>query len=264
METLDLMIHTGSCLKWSSTGTNGLCGGATCISSTDCQVREGINILPDNAGFANYLIKMRVRLVKGLGFGAYFRATYRAANDPTQIDFARLTSYIWQYDSASGYLPPCDLNSAIPWSDGAGIFFARKVFNGSETCGAECEVFSSPNGGPTASYPFFCPENIVSDPSIPGWAWGNTDWNGAWRTISIYVYQDKATIWVGREEIVGVGGESDPLQTGAISLSSVGALLSAGDIGLRVWSGSVVEIDYLAVWGNDTDNNPTTFVGGSF
>ena len=69
---------------------------------------------------------------------------------------------------------------------------------------------------------------------------------------------------MGREEIVGVGGESDPLQTGTISLSSVGALLSTGDIGLRVWSGSVVEIDYLAVWGNDTDNNPTTFAGGSF
>ena len=259
-----LMIHTGDCLRWSVTGAGSLCSGASCVSSGDCQAREGVNIAPDAAGFVNYFIKARVRLVSGFGFGLYFRSTYPGMSDPATIDFAQLTGYIWQYDPGMGYLAPCALDSAVPWSDGSGMFFSRRILNGSETCGAGCEIFSSPSGATPPEYPFFCPENVTADPLTPGWAWGNSDWLGAWRTISVYVFQDRATVWVGREEMAGAGGESDPSLTGTLYLDSVGGLLSTGDIGLRVWSGGVVEIDYLAVWENDADHNPATFAGSAF
>jgi hypothetical protein len=77
--------------------------------------------------------------------------------------------------------------------------------------------------------------------------------------VYIYVYQNRATIYLGREEIAGPGTEDNPKFVGALLLDSITGFLPAGDIGFRIWSGGVAEIDYMIIYSNDSDNDPTSF-----
>lgn len=255
-----LMIHTGACIKQSQVSAGDPCGYSSCATVGQCLAREGLSIAEDTAGFVNYFIKLRVRLLIGNGFGVYFRASYQNMTDPNNIDFATLTGYVWQYDAGFGYLSPCNFSTAAPGSDGFGMFASRRIENGSERCGAGCSVFSAPSGTPSV-WPIFCPENKPTTPTLPGWGWGNNNWWPNFRTVYIYVFQNKATIYLGREEISGQGSESAPELVGTIFLDSVAGLLTTGDIGFRIWSGGVAEIDYLVIYPNDTDLNPATFPG---
>lgn len=256
-----LMIHTGDCLKWSVTGAQ--CSSALCVSDAFCQARQGINIPVDPAGYQNYFMKVRMRLVSpGGGLGIYFRVTYPNQADPLAIDFGGLSSYIWQYDPGVGYIAPCDLASAIFASDGMGMFFTRRIYLGSETCGPECRIFSSFNSLPSPdTYPFFCPENRTGLIQLDGWRWINQNWVNSWRTVYIYVYQNMARVYIGREEIVGLGSETSPLQVGTLTLDSIGGVFMTGGMGIRVWGGSVAELDYIMIYPNDLNYTPTTFGG---
>jgi hypothetical protein len=256
-----LMINTNACLKWSVTGAP--CASSQCVSDSSCQARQGVNIPLDTAGFQNYFLKIRMRLVlPGGGTGIYFRASYPNQSNPLTIDFGGLSGYIWQYDPGVGYIMPCDLSSAIFASDGMGVFFARRVYLGSETCGAQCAVYSAANPLPLPdTYPFFCPENRTGLPQLDGWRWTNTNWLNSWRTVYIYVYQNMARVYIGREEIVGVGSEASPLQVGTVTLDSVGGIFMTGGLGIRVWGGSVAELDYIMIYPNDANYTPGTFGG---
>ncbi len=257
-----LMIHTGDCLKWSVTGAP--CSTIQCVSDAYCQARQGVNIPSDQSGYQNYFLKIRARLVSsGGGFGIYFRDSYPNQSDPLTVDFGGLSGYIWQYDPVVGYIAPCDLSTAIFASDGMGMFFARRIYLGSETCGAECGVYSSANPLPAPdTYPFFCPENRTGLPQLDGWRWANQDWVNKWRTIYIYVYQNMARVYIGREEITGQGSEADPLQVGTVTLDSVGNIFMTGGVGIRVWGGTSAELDYIMIYPNDGNYTPTTFGGG--
>lgn len=256
-----LMINTDACLKWSVTGAP--CASSQCVSDASCQARQGINIPLDPAGYQNYFLKVRMRLVSpGGGLGIYFRASYPNQSNPLTIDFGGLTGYIWQYDPGVGYILPCDLSSSIFASDGMGMFFARRVYLGSETCGAECRIFSAINPLPAPdTYPFFCPENRTGLPQLDGWRWTNANWLNNWRTAYIYVYHGMARVYIGREEIVGAGSEVDPLPVGTVTLDSVGGIFMTGGMGIRVWGGSVAELDYIMIYPNDADYTPGTFGG---
>jgi len=155
--------------------------------------------------------------------------------------------------------------TAIAGSDGEGMLFTRRVSQGSETCGAECEIFSGANAGASGSsaYPFFCPENRTGLAFLNGWRWTNTNWAGRWRTIYIYVYRDRVNVYVGREEIIGHGGENDPEHVGMVYLSSVPGELITGGVGIRTIAGSLAAIDYIKVYDNSNDSNPSTLPGGS-
>jgi hypothetical protein len=256
-----LMIQTGACMKWSLTGAP--CASAQCVSDAYCQARQGINIPVDVAGYQNYFMKVRMRLVTpGGGLGIYFRVTYPNQADPLAINFGGLSSYIWQYDPGVGYIAPCDPSSAIFASDGIGMFFARRIYLGSETCGPACAVYSSANPLPLPdTYPFFCPENRTGLPQLDGWRWTNANWLNSWRTVYIYVYQNMARVYIGREEIVGVGSEASPLQVGTVTLDSVGGIFMTGGMGIRVWGGSMAELDYIMIYPNDANYTPGTFGG---
>ncbi|MBF0292191.1 MAG: hypothetical protein HQK86_08555 [Nitrospinae bacterium] len=256
-----LMINTDACLKWSVTGAP--CVSSQCVSDASCQARQGMNIPVDTAGFQNYFLKVRARLTtSGGGLGIYFRAEYPNQSNPLTIDFGGLSGYIWQYDPAVGYIAPCDLSSAIFASDGMGMFFARRVFLGSETCGPECGIYAAINPLPLPdTYPFFCPENRTGLPQLDGWRWTNPDWINKWRTVYIYVYRNMARIYIGRQEITGAGSETDPLQVGTVALDSVGNVFMTGGMGLRTWGGSVAELDYIMIYPNDLNYTPATFGG---
>ncbi|MBI5814521.1 MAG: hypothetical protein HZB29_02795 [Nitrospinae bacterium] len=252
-------IYTGSCFKWPSVSTGDPCGYAACATSGVCNARQGLNIAPDGGGYQNYFLKIRFRLVSGTGgFGVYFRASYPNQTDPYAVDFAGLTGYIWQYDPYLGYISPCSTSTAVFGNDSAGMLFTRRINLGSETCGAGCELFTAPSGG---EYPFFCPENRTGQPQLDGWMWNNTNWTTQWRTVYIYVYQNIAAIYLGRQEITGAGSETQPVLVGSAVLDSISALLKTGDIGVRTWGGSVVDIDYIQVFPNDLNYNPSTFAG---
>jgi hypothetical protein len=257
-----LMIHAGDCLKWSVTGAS--CSSSQCVSDAFCQARQGINIPSDQSGYQNYFLKIRTRLTSAIGgLGIYFRTSYPNQTDPVAVDFGGLSGYIWQYDPAVGYITPCDLSTAIFASDGMGMFFAWRIYLGSETCGAECGVYSSPNSLPAPdTYPFFCPENRTGLTQLDGWRWTNSNWITSWRTVYIYVYQNMAHVYVGREEITGPGSETDPILVGTVTLDSVGSgIFKTGDIGIRVWGGTVAELDYIMIYLNDADYTPATFGG---
>ncbi len=255
-----LIINVQACLKWNASGLAGGCDYAQCQSVNGCEARTGLDISPDGSGFQNYFIKIRARLMSGDGFGIYFRSSYANQGDPDNIDFGTLTAYIWQYDKGLGYLPPCDRFTAITGNNGMGMLATRRVQGGSETCGADCAIYQG-QAGP-ATYPFFCPENESNLPVLAGWRFTEPDWLISWRTIYIYVFQSGANVYVGRQGITGAGGENQPEHVGEIDLAQVGSLLKTGDIGLRTWNGSVVEIDYINVYSNDQDNNPALFSGG--
>ncbi|MBF0634470.1 MAG: hypothetical protein HQK85_07435, partial [Nitrospinae bacterium] len=250
-----------ACLKWSVTGAP--CVSSQCVSDASCQARQGMNIPVDTAGFQNYFLKVRARLTtSGGGLGIYFRAEYPNQSNPLTIDFGGLSGYIWQYDPAVGYIAPCDLSSAIFASDGMGMFFARRVFLGSETCGPECGIYAAINPLPLPdTYPFFCPENRTGLPQLDGWRWTNPDWINKWRTVYIYVYRNMARIYIGRQEITGAGSETDPLQVGTVALDSVGNVFMTGGMGIRTWGGSAAELDYIMIYPNDLNYTPATFGG---
>lgn len=256
-----LMIQTGACMKWSVTGSP--CSSAQCVSDAYCQARQGINVPLDAAGFQNYFMKVRMRLVSpGGGLGMYFRVTYPNQADPLAIDFGGMSSYIWQYDPVVGYIAPCNLSTAIFASDGMGMLFARRIFWGSETCGPECAIYSAANPLPLPdTYPFFCPENRTGLPQLDGWRWTNANWATNWRTVYIYVYQNMARVYIGREEIIGIGSEISPLQVGTLTLDSVGGIFMTGGMGIRTWGGSVAELDYIMIYPNDLNYTPGTFSG---
>lgn len=256
-----LMIQAGACMKWSVTGAP--CASAQCVSDAYCQARQGITVPVDTAGYQNYFLKIRMRLVTpGGGLGIYFRVTYPNQDNPLAINFGGMSSYIWQYDPGAGYIAPCDPSSAIFASDGIGMFFARRIYLGSETCGPACAVYSSANPLPLPdTYPFFCPENRTGLPQLDGWRWTNANWVNNWRTVYIYVYQNMARVYIGREEIVGVGSEASPLQVGTVTLDSVGGIFMTGGMGIRVWGGTVAELDYIMIYPNDANYTPGTFGG---
>lgn len=254
-----LIISAQACLKWSASGPSGNCDYAQCQSINGCEARTGLDILPDGSGFQNYFIKIRARLMSGDGFGIYFRSAYANQDDPYNIDFGTLTAYIWQYDKGLGYLAPCDRSTAITGNNGMGMLATRRVEGGSETCGVDCAIYQG-QASP-ATYPFFCPENESNLPILAGWRFTEPDWLISWRTIYIYVFGPKANVYVGREGITGIGGENLPEHVGEIDLAQVGSLLQTGDVGLRTWNASVAEIDYINIYSNDSDNNPTTFTG---
>ncbi|MBI4665455.1 MAG: hypothetical protein HY751_03490 [Nitrospinae bacterium] len=255
-----LLIHTAACFKLNTLGAGDPCAYAQCQSAAGCFARQGINIAPDQAGYQNYFIKTRVKLVSGAGFGLYFRASYPSQADPNLVDLGGLTGYIWQYDMNIGYIAPCDTFSAVFGNDGAGMLLTRKVFMGSETCATGCEVFNSQN--PDTTYPFFCPENRTGLTALNGWRWGNGNWTGLWRTVYIYVYQNMASIYLGLEEITaGQGSETQPYLVETVLLDSAGTAIATGDIGIRAWGGSVILMDYFAIYPNDLNYDPSTFSG---
>lgn len=259
-EEARLTIHTGSCFKWSR-DPGVFCGGAGCSSSGPCQARRGIGAPVDEEGYQNYFIRIRARLLSGKGFGIYFRASYPRDGDG-RVDFGGLTSYVWQYDAGMGYLAPCDMMTAVAGSDGEGMFFTRRIEGGSETCGPGCFLFTRRNPPPPEnSWPFFCPENRTGLDFLNGWRWRRGDWTAGWRTVYLYVHKDTAAVYVGREEVSSHGSENAPELVGALRLDSKGWLSRTGDIGLRVIGDSVVEFDYIRVYGNDADLDPGSFPG---
>jgi hypothetical protein len=255
---LRYIISADSCVKWRTSATGDPCAFPECESRTDCQARTGIDIPIDPDGYQNYFIKMRARLSNGDGFGVYFRVSYPNQGDPNAIDFGGLTGYVWQYDYRLGYLAPCDASSAVFGNDSTGMFASRKISGGSETCAGECAVFAETNPpAGSGSYPFFCPENRDGLLSLNGWRWGNNNWYAKWRTVYIYVYQNRANVYLYREEI----GTSYPEHIGLIRLDSVGTMSKTGGVGLRVLQNANVEIDYIKIYFNDDDNDPVTFSG---
>ncbi len=250
-----LILSAGSCLAWSVSSDSTVCDYTACSTMPGCEKRKGVDVAPDPDGYQNYFIKLRARLVAGSGFGVYFRSSYSNEDDPYLIDFGSLTGYTWQYDSGMGYLLPCDFFTMIPGSDGSGMLLTRRVENGSELCGAECGLFTAQASPDT--YPFFCPENKANDTLIPGWQWSNADWPGEWRTVYVYVYRDTVKIYLDREEISG----GAPALIGVVALDSIASLLPTGGIGLRTWNGSVVEVDYIEIYGNDDNNDASTYLG---
>jgi hypothetical protein len=235
-------LTTGGCSKI-AVGPDG-CGPA-CVNTPSCLARPGPAIPPDGAGYVNYFIVARFRLIRG-GFGVYYRMTYPAA-DP-----ARLTGYIWQYDPGFAYIdPPCNRNSGVFGSDLFGLLVNRRIEGGSETCGPPCAVFD--RGAPDGTWPFFCPENRDPWPPMSGWRWVNTDWFNRWRTVYLSVWRDRATIWLGREEIVvGPGSEREPSLVGTVYLGDAPPVLAVGDIGMRLFSDGMVDVGALRVYANDT------------
>jgi len=250
-----LYIHAGGCLKWVEGGLDDVCAYPECETRSGCQARHGLDAAADEQGYQNYFIKLRARLVHGAGFGVYFRAAYPDENDPAAIDFSRLSAYAWQYDSALGYLSPCDMTTAMFGSDGQGTLASRKVFEGQENCPAQCGLFTAP--GPGGVYPFFCPENRDGLPELNGWRWTNADWTGGWRTVYLYLYRGRATIYVDRE----LGASPDPEPVATVLLDGIGAPLLSGGVGFRVWDGSLAEIDYLRIYPNDDDKDIGSFPG---
>lgn len=254
-------ISGGECLKWSMGGGDSPCNFEGCANTSQCQAREGLNLETDDEGFHNYFIKIRARFVQGKGFGVYFRASYPGENNPYSIDFSGLTSYIWQYDTGMGYLPPCDMYTAVAGSDGEGMFFTRQVTGGSETCGPGCEVFQAPSPSPDGYYPFFCPENRTGLEFLNGWRWRNQNWIYGWRTVYIYVYRNRADVYLGLEEAAGTGGENNPEHVGRVWLDHYGPALRTGGIGVRAIENSLIELDYIKIYDNDEDNDPLSFPG---
>ncbi|MGK7346523.1 MAG: hypothetical protein ACNS63_12030 [Candidatus Nitrospinota bacterium M3_3B_026] len=259
-EEARLTIHTGSCFKWSRDPAVP-CGGAECSASGPCQARRGIGAPVDDEGYQNYFIRIRARLLSGKGFGLYFRASY-PRDESGRVDFGGLTSYAWQYDAGMGYLAPCDMMTAVAGSDGEGMFFTRRIEKGSETCGPGCSLFTARNPSPPEnSWPFFCPENRTGLDFLNGWRWRSGGWTAGWRTVYIYVYKDRASVYLGREEISGRGSEHYPEPVGIIYLGSMEGLLRSGAIGVRAIEDSVVEIDYIRIYSNEADLDPGSFPG---
>ena len=246
-------LFSGECLKWSVTPGTDPCGYPECESRNECLARTGFNAPLDGEGYQNYFIKARVRLNYGSGYGIYFRSGYANEADPAAIDFGSLSGYVWQYDTALGYLAPCSLASAVFGADGVGMLAARKVDGGSETCADECGVYSSPAGG---AYPFFCPENRTGQDLLSGWRWNNADWYAGWNLIYLYVYKGSAAVYVERE-----GQGAGPELAGTVNLGAIGTPRAAGSIGVRVFGGARIELDYLRVYGNDSNRDPSTFAG---
>lgn len=246
-------LFSGECLKWSATPGADPCAYPECESRGECRAREGFKAPLDEEGYQNYFIKARVRLNFGSGYGIYFRSGYADENDPALIDFGSLSGYAWQYDAALGYLAPCDLASAVFGADGVGMLAARKIHGGSETCADECGVYASPSGG---AYPFFCPENRTGLEQLSGWRWNNADWYAGWNVIYLYVYKGTAKIYVERE---GLG--AGPELAGTVDLGAIGTTRAAGSLGVRVFGGARIELDYLRVYGNDANHDPSTFAG---
>lgn len=255
---LRYIVSADSCIKWRTSPIGDPCAYQGCQNQAGCQARTGIDIPADPDGYQNYFIKMRARLLYGDGFGVYFRASYPNQNDPNAVDFGGLTGYVWQYDYGLGYLAPCDASTAVLGNDSIGMVASRKISGGSETCEGECGVFSEPNSPlDSGSYPFFCPENRTGLPSLDGWRWGNNDWLNQWRTVYIYVYKNRANVYLLREE----AGLADPEHVGLIQLDSIGTMSKTGGIGIRVLKNASVEIDYFQIYLNDDDNEPATFAG---
>jgi hypothetical protein len=239
-------LHTGACLKWSS--VTGGCGlGGSCVSTPTCQARTGAAIAPDASGYVNYIILLRAKLLAGPGYGVYFRANYLNQSNPDTINFGGLTGYQWAYDYYAGYFSPCSLATAIPGSDLLGLLFTRRIDNGSEVCGRSCGVYRTRAAG-VVEYPFFCPENRSTAIPLPGYNWANADWVTQWRTMLIFVNQGRAEIYLGREEITGMGSEVAPTLAGVVDLLTVGTPITSGDIGVRIWGSSVMEIDRIALY----------------
>jgi len=252
------IISSESCVKWNTLATGDPCAYPECESRTGCEARTGIDFPADPDGYQNYFIKIRARLLYGAGFGVYFRAVYPNESDPNAIDFGALSGYIWQYDYGLGYLAPCDFSTAVFGNDSSGMLASRKISGGSETCAGECGVFAEPNSPlGSGSYPFFCPENRTGLPYLNGWRWGDNEWIDRWRTVYIYVYQNRANVYLNREET----GAVDPEHVGLIPLDSIGTMSKTGGIGLRVLENASVEIDYIQIYLNDDDNDPATFSG---
>ncbi len=253
---LRLSLFTGDCF---SLNVGGVCPGG-CLAGPGCLVREGLAIPLDPAGFQNYFIKIRFRLLSG-GFGVYFRTSYPNQGNPATVDLGGLTGYLWSYDPSLGYILPCSVTSALLGSDGMGMLATRRIEGGSETCGALCAFYTAP----APSYPFFCPENRIPWPPVDGWRWQNTNWFGQWRTLYLYVYRDRMTVWLGRGDIIGApGSELDPSLVGTVPLGSITPLLTTGDLGLRLFAtgtAAVADLDYLQVYPNDADYAPATFPG---
>ncbi|VAX17029.1 hypothetical protein MNBD_NITROSPINAE01-1741 [hydrothermal vent metagenome] len=254
-----IFIHTGSCLKWNVGSNAGLCSYSDCESKTGCEARTGINAPKDIDGYQNYFIKIKARLISGDGFGIYFRASYPNETAPDIIDFSGLTGYAWQYDRGMGYFEPCDGTTTPPGTDLTGLFFTRRVENGSETCGTGCDVYASES--PSGDYPFFCPENYEGLQTLGGWGWGNSNWPNLWRTIYLYIYRDTMRVYLGREEVYGHGSNATPLPVGVVDLSQISPSLASGGIGIRTWAGSVAEIDYIKIYENNENHTPDTFAG---
>jgi hypothetical protein len=70
-----------------------------------------------------------------------------------------------------------------------------------------------------------------------------------------------ARVYAGREEIIGVGSETSPLQVGTVRLDSAGGVFMTGGLGIRVWGGTVAELDYIMIYPNDANYTPVTFGG---
>lgn len=246
-------ISASSCLKWNALGSGDPCAYAGCASAPGCQARKGMGVAMDAAGYHNYFVKMRVRLVQGTGFGVYFRASYAGEGDPNNVDFAALSAYVWQYDTGLGYIAPCDMTTAVFGSDGSGTLAARKINAGSETCAGECGLYGAAGPG---GYPFFCPENRTGLPELDGWQWTGPEWYASWRVVYLYVYRGTAKVYVEREE-AGTG----PELVGVIDLESLGTPLKTGGVGFRAFGGAGVQIDYVRIYPNDEDHDPSTFSG---
>ena len=257
-----LTAPAGLCFRWRSSGSDASCGDQECSSSAECQARKGFDPPVDDEGFANYFIKVRARVLSGNGFGVYFRASYSGSGGT--VDFGSLTAYIWQYDAGMGYLAPCDMMTAVAGSDGSGMLFTRRISGGSETCGSGCGLFMDHNpASALLPFPFFCPENRTGMETLNGWRWREFNWRSGWRTVYIYVYKNRANIYLGREEASGFGSEGDPEHIGEVYLDSVGDLLKTGDVGLRTFENSVIEVDYIKIYQNDADHDPSTLAGSS-
>ncbi|VAX23192.1 hypothetical protein MNBD_NITROSPINAE03-1695 [hydrothermal vent metagenome] len=252
------IISAESCVKWNTLGAGAPCAYQECENRPDCEARRGIDIPADPDGYQNYFIKIRARLLYGDGFGVYFRAVYPNQDDPNSVDFGGLSGYIWQYDYGLGYIAPCDTSTAVFGNDAKGMLAGWKIAGGSETCAGECGVFSEPNPPiGSGSYPFFCPENRTGLSSLNGWRWGDNEWLNRWRSVYIYVYKNRANVYLLREET----GATDPEHVGLILLGSIGTMSKTGGIGIRVLENASVEIDYIKIYLNDDDNDPDTFSG---
>lgn len=246
-------VSPSACFKWNSSGAGDPCAYAGCVNAPGCQARKGMGLATDSAGYHNYFVKTRVRLIQGAGFGIYFRASYAGEGDPNNVDFASLSAYVWQYDTGLGYIAPCDMTTAVFGSDGSGTLAARKVNAGSETCPGECGLYGAAGPG---GYPFFCPENRTGLPELDGWQWAGPEWYGAWRVVYLYVYRNTAKVYVEREE-AGAG----PEPVGVIDLESLGSPLKTGGVGFRAFGGAGVQMDYVRVYPNDGNHDPSTFSG---
>ncbi len=254
VDEVRLFITAERCLKW-ATEAGAPCDYPECENRFGCQARNGLDVPLDSGLYHNYFIKIRARLITGGGFGVYFRMTHLNDDDPYRVDFGKLSAHIWQYDTGLGYIAPCQSSTALLGNDGKGMLTTRKIKDGSEVCPVECGVFTSQTAG---VYPFFCPENKTGLPALDGWRWRNLNWLSSWRTIYIYVYRDRANVYVEREELIPPVG---PEHVASIKLDDIGGLLPTGGVGLRVWSGALVEVDYLEVYPNDDDKDPSTFTG---